>query len=153
MTTEKITPDIEAVPDAPSFAAAMTVVKDQMAAQPEQAAQVMAGLAALKNAKTENYDAYVNMCSQLDIEPVDESEWNKHDKKVLMPLIAKSLRMNFPNTEVTDRDVMDIVDACTENNKSIAAKRIMRCLLKLLGAKDDQVAAWTKLGLAALSFV
>lgn len=148
-----IIPSQNTVPDAPSFADAAANMSKLMQQNPEQAAQIMAGLAALKNATTGGYDAYVNMCTQLDINPVDEDEWNKHDKAVLLPLIRASLKRNFPDTSVTDEQVMDIIEACAEKNKSIAAKRIMRALLMLLGAKDEQIAQWTKLGLAALAFM
>lgn len=141
---------IDFVPDAPNFADAAKMMSKGMDAHPEQAAQILAGIGALKNRK-DGYGAYVSLATQLDVEPVTQAEFDEHNKRILIPLIRSALMKNFPKTSVSDGDIDEVLEACEIKEKTLAARRIVTILLKILGASSDQVQPWTKLALAGLS--
>lgn len=142
-----------ALPDAPGIAEAGNLLKKAMDQYPDQAAQILTAMGTVKNARTENYDAYVAMCEQLDVEPVDEERWAEHDKSVLKPLVVASLKKNLPFAKVSDSDIEALLDAAGEKSKQKSVKAAGKILLGALGADPEKSQAWGKLASAAANLI
>lgn len=129
----------------PSFAEASALVKEGMKTYAEQANQVMAVIACVKQAKTENYEGYVTLCTQLDVEPVSEEQWATHDKAPLRTLVAASLAKNLPGHQCSPGEIESMLEATQSSSKGQAVRAISRVLLKALNIPETDIGEWTKM--------
>lgn len=144
---------IPEVPEAPNLLQAKEMLQAGMKQCPDQAAQILASLGAVKNAKQDSYDAYIAMCTQLDVAPCDEQTWASHDKAVFKPLIAASLKKNMPFVKFSDEDFTALLDAMDSKSKQSVVQAAVKILMKALGAGDQTESGWAKLASAAASLV
>lgn len=146
------------VPNAPGLGSFATGLKKSMDSHPAQAAQILTCMSAMRDAASQGYDSYCDICAQLDVQPVDEEKYNEHDASIFKPLVRASLKQNLslvanvPDSALAG--VEDLFDeAIGEKNKAQFVQKAVGAILRLLGtASDQQVADYSKLALAGLSF-
>lgn len=142
------------LPDAPSISQVGKALKEGLAANPDQAAQIATCLSVLKRAGEEDsYESYVALAASLDVDPVSPEAWAKKDKTALIQLVRASIVKNIPGIKVTDEKIDELLAGARLPSKTQAALAMTKTLLEILGATKSQIAPWTKLMLVALRLV
>lgn len=146
------------IPDAPGLGTFAKGLKDGMDTHPEQAAQILTCMSALRDAAKKGYDSYCDICAQLDVQPVSEEKYEEHDPSIFKPLVRASLKSNLKLvTDIPDEALSGLDglfdESLKEKNKGQFVEKAVGAILQLMGnATNDQVRGYSKLALAGLSF-